>query len=434
MRFRFLILSCVLLFTIGLEAVPYTLQQCIDTALVNNLSVRQQANRLASQRLAYKQSKANISPSVYGSVGQSWGFGRSTGADNISRIQNSSQTSFNLSANLMLFDGLAMKFNIDEAAANMQASEADLQAQQLKIKMNITTMFLQVLLCRQLAEVAAMQLEDTQVKLRRDSALVAAQRLAAGELYSLQAQVAKEQLALVQQQNELRLALLDLAQAIDIQDVASFDIAVSDADTLLLLPLSAQEVYDAALTYRPEIAALEYTIVAQEAALKSAKAAYSPTLSAGASVGSGYYNMQGSDNLPFAEQMNENFTASVGLNLSVPLYDRMQTTTRMRQQRLAVDNAKLQLAQQKQDLRKEIDQAYYNALSAQLEEQSAMEAERSAAEALRYAEQKQEAGRASAYEYREAKNTYAQALATRLQARYNLLFRIRILHYYQGTL
>ena len=434
MPFRFLILSCALLLAVCVEAVPYTLQQCIDTALVNNLSVRQQANRLASQRLAYKQSKANISPSVYGGIGQSWGFGRSTGADNISRIQNSSQTSFNLSANLMLFDGLAMKFNIDEAAANMQASEADLQAQQLKIKMNITTMFLQVLLCRQLAEVAAMQLEDTQVKLHRDSALVAAQRLAAGELYSLQAQVAKEQLALVQQQNELRLALLDLAQAIDIQDVASFDIAVSDADTLLLLPLSAQEVYDAALTYRPEIAALEYAIAAQEAALKSAKAAYSPTLSAGASVGSGYYNMQGSDNLPFAEQMNENFTASVGLNLSVPLYDRMQTTTRMRQQRLAVDNAKLQLAQQKQDLRKEIDQAYYNALSAQLEEQSAMEAERSAAEALRYAEQKQDAGRASAYEYREAKNTYAQALATRLQARYNLLFRIRILHYYQGTL
>lgn len=434
MPFRFLILSCALLLAVCVEAVPYTLQQCIDTALVNNLSVRQQANRLSSQRLAYKQSKANISPSVYGGIGQSWGFGRSTGADNISRIQNSSQTSFNLSANLMLFDGLAMKFNIDEAAANMQASEADLQAQQLKIKMNITTMFLQVLLCRQLAEVAAMQLEDTQVKLSRDSALVAAQRLAAGELYSLQAQVAKEQLALVQQQNELRLALLDLAQAIDIQDVASFGIAVSDADTLLLLPLSAQEVYDAALTYRPEIASLEYAIAAQEAALKSAKAAYSPTLSAGASVGSGYYNMQGSDNLPFAEQMNENFTASVGLNLSVPLYDRMQTTTRMRQQRLAVDNAKLQLAQQKQDLRKEIDQAYYNALSAQLEEQSATEAERSAAEALRYAEQKQDAGRASAYEYREAKNTYAQALATRLQARYNLLFRIRILHYYQGTL
>ena len=432
MRFRFLILSCVLLFTIGMEAAPYTLQQCIDTALVNNLSVRQQANRLASQRLAYKQSKANISPELYGNIGQSWGFGRSNGADNISRIQNSSHTSFNLSANLMLFDGLAMKFNIDEAAANMQASEADLQAQQLQIKMNVTTMFLQVLLCRQLTETAATQLEDTQAKLQRDSALVAAQRLAAGELYTLQAQVAKEQLALVQQQNELRLALLDLAQAIDIQDMASFDIVVSDADTLLLLPLSAQEVYDAALTYRPEITALEYTIAAQEAALKSAKAAYSPTLSAGASVGS--YNMQGSDNLPFAEQMNENFTASVGLNLSVPLYDRMQTTTRMRQQRLAVDNAKLQLAQQKQTLRKEIDQAYYNALSAQLEEQSAMEAERSAAEALRYAEQKQEAGRASAYEYREAKNTYAQALATRLQARYNLLFRIRILHYYQGTL
>ena len=104
-----------------MEAAPYTLQQCIDTALVNNLSVRQQANRLASQRLAYKQSKANISPELYGNIGQSWGFGRRQGADHISRIQNSSHTSFNLSANLMLFDGLAMKFNIYEASANIQA-------------------------------------------------------------------------------------------------------------------------------------------------------------------------------------------------------------------------------------------------------------------------------------------------------------------------
>lgn len=414
--------------------IAYTLQQCIDTALVNNLSVRKQGNALASQRLAYKQSKVDISPSLSGNVGQSWGFGRSTGADNISRIQNSSQTSFNVSANLVLFDGLAMKFNIDEAAANMQAGEANLEAVQLQIKMNVSTMFLQVLLAKQLVAVAENQLQDTEAKLQRDSALVAAHRLAEGELLTLQAQYAKEQLTLIQQQNELRLALLDLAQAIDLQDVAHFDIAVEDDGMPAELFASSDEVYQAALAYRPEIKALEYTIAANEAALKSAKAAYSPTISAGASVGSGYYNMQGADNLPFAEQMSENFTASVGLNLYVPLYDKLQTTTRMRQQRLAVDNARLDLEQKKQDLRKEIDQAYYNALSAQKEEISASQSERSAEEALRYAEQKYEAGRASSYEYREAKNTFLQAQSARLQAHYNLLFRIKILQYYQGTL
>ena len=416
-------------------ADTYTLQQCIDTALVNNLSVRKQGNSLASQRLAYKQSKADISPSLSGNIGQNWGFGRSTGADNISRIQNSSQTSFNVSANLVLFDGLAMKFNIDEAAANMQATEANLAATQLQIKMNVSTMYLQVLLCKQLVEVAANQLEDTQVKLQRDSALVAAHRLAEGELYTLQAQEAKEQLALIQRQNELRLALLDLAQAIDLHSVADFDVvAMQDGDMPAELLLSADDVYEAALNYRPEIKALEHTIAANEAALKAVKAAYSPVITAGASVGTGYYNMQGSDNLPFAEQMSENFTASVGLNMSVPLYDRLQTTTRMRQQRLAVDNARLDLEVKKQDLRKEIDQAYYNTLNAQQEELSAAQSEKSAREALRYAEQKYEAGRASSYEYREAKNTYLQAQSTRLQAHYNLLFRIKILHYYQGDL
>ena len=431
---QLLIISLCLL-SLGVHAEVFTLQQCIDSALLNSLSVQKQGNQYASQRLQYTQSKANISPSISGSAGQSWIFGRSIGADNIYHAQNSSQTTFNLAANIVLFDGLQMKFNIDQARANMQASEANMQALQLQIKMNISTMYLQVLLSKELLAVAENQLADTRLKLQRDSALVAINRLPAGELYTLQAQAAREELEVTQRQNNLQLSLLDLAQAIELQDITHFDIAIPSQEELAggLLP-NNEEVYQIALQSRPEIKALEYAIQAHESALKGTKSVYSPMLSAGASVGTGYYDMQGADNNTFGTQMRDNFSASLGLNLHVPIYDKMQTSTRVKQQKLALENARLDLEQQKKDLRKEIDQAYYNARNASIEQSASEKAEQSTAEALRYTTQKYEAGRCSLYEYQEARNNHLQAQSTRLQAQYNYLFRLRILQYYQGVL
>ena len=431
---QLLIISLCLL-SLGVHAEVFTLQQCIDSALLNSLTVQKQGNQYASQRLQYTQSKANISPSISGSAGQSWIFGRSIGADNIYHAQNSSQTTFNLAANIVLFDGLQMKFNIDQARANMQASEANMQALQLQIKMNISTMYLQVLLSKELLAVAENQLADTRLKLQRDSALVAINRLPAGELYTLQAQAAREELEVTQRQNNLQLSLLDLAQAIELQDITHFDIAIPSQEELAggLLP-NNEEVYQIALQSRPEIKALEYAIQAHESALKGTKSVYSPMLSAGASVGTGYYDMQGADNNTFGTQMRDNFSASLGLNLHVPIYDKMQTSTRVKQQKLALENARLDLEQQKKDLRKEIDQAYYNARNASIEQSASEKAEQSTAEALRYTTQKYEAGRCSLYEYQEARNNHLQAQSTRLQAQYNYLFRLRILQYYQGVL
>ncbi len=433
MKQLFTITLCLL--SLGVMAETLTLQQCIDSALLNNISVQKQANQYASQRLQYTQSKADISPNISGSAGQSWIFGRSIGADNIYHAQNSSQTTFNLSANIVLFDGLQMKYNIDQARANMQASEANMQAIQSQIRMNISSMYLQVLLCKELLKVAENQLEDTQLKLQRDSALVAVDRLPEGELYTLQAQAAREELEITQRQNNLQLALLDLAQAIELENVSEFNIAMPSAEELHggLLP-NNEEVYQTALQHRPEIKAIEYQIQANESALKGTKSAYSPTLSAGANVGTGYYDMQGADNQPFGTQMRDNFSASVGLNLQVPIFDKLQTSTRVKQQKLALQNAILDLEQQKNDLRKEIDQSYYNARNAYAEQIAAEKAEQSTAEALRYITQKYEAGRATAYEYQEARNNHLQAESTRLQAQYNYLFRLRILQYYQGVL
>ena len=261
-----------------------------------------------------------------------------------------------------------------------------------------------------------------------------ANRLAEGEIYAVIAQLGNEQLQAITAQNDVQLALLNLAQAMNI-DPQGFDIEEIPLEQLqegTALP-SRDEVLDLALSQRPEIKAQQYTIDAQEAMLKQQKAAYSPTLSANAGVGTSYYNIQGAENKAFGDQLGDNLQGSVGLTLSIPIYNKMQTPYAVKQQKLALENARLSLEQQKQDIRKEVEQAYFNALNALTEAQAAEQALTNAQVALDYLQKKYEAGRASSYEYTTAKTTFAKAQTTLLQSQYNYLFRLRILHYYAGT-
>ena len=424
---------CLALFSLTARGQVYSLQQCIDSAIQNNISVQQQRNQYEIQRLQYNQQKQNFAPSISGSVGQNFSFGRATGADNVIVSQNMANTSFSLNANLMLFDGLGMKYRIDEARLNMQASEAKTETMEADIRMNISSMYLQVLLNKELLQVADSQLEATRLKLERNEQLVREGRLAEGELYTLQAQYAKEELSLIQAENNVRLSLLDLAQAMNVVYSEHFDIVVPTEEELqgTLLPTNDQ-VYEAALQNRPEIRAAESQLKANESALKGAKSAYSPTLSAGANIGTGYYHRFGGENEAFGKQLGENFQTNIGINLSIPIFDKMQTPNTVKRQKINIENQRLQISQTKQSLRKNIDQAYYNALAAQIQQSSAEKAAASAKEAYRYAEQKFEAGRATSYEYYDAKNTYTKALSEHLQAKYNYLFKLRILEYYMG--
>lgn len=431
-----MICGCLLLMgSLWAQAETFTLEQCIETALKNNLSLQTGANNYQSSRIQYQQSLTNISPSVYAGANQGWSFGRSEGADGIISSRNASSTSFNLGASLTLFDGLAMKFAVDQARANMQATEAELAVQELQIKLSVMSLYLQVMLQKQMKEVADSALSESKRTLHKDSLLVAAQRMAEGELYAIEAQVAQEELQVVQAENMLRMALLDLAQAMNVSTADGFDIVSIEDDQLQgTLVGSADEVYQEALAYRPELRAQEYAITANEAALKRAKAGYSPTLSLSAGVGSNYYKMGGMENASFADQMSDNVSGSVGLNLSVPIYDKMATPNAVKQQKLAVDNARIQLEQRKQNLRKEIEQAYYDAVSAYSELESARKSERSTHQAMVYAEQKYDAGRSSAYDYTTAKTTYLKAISARLRAEYTYYFRLRVLQFYQGRL
>ena len=407
----------------------YTLLECIDIALGNNRNIKQQEINRQQRELAYSQARADLLPSLNASSGQNFVFGRSIGIDNVYDNSNSSQTNFGIGADITIFDGLRMKHNIDARKAEMHASEADLEKIKDDIIMSVSTAFLQALLNKELLIISENQLESTSADYQRRLALVESGRLAEGELFEVEAQMAREELNRVQAENNLKLAILDLAQIMELERFDNFDIVAPSAETLInetgLIPSEA--VYESALVNRPQIRSMQYRLESSEKEVLMARSQYFPTLSFGANMGTGYYNMSGRPNDTFSSQLRNNMSNSLGFNLRIPIFNKFQIKNNVSSARLAIANTQLELDKTKLELRKQIEQAYYNAVASASRWEAAKKSVEASNEAYRFTEEKHESGRANSYELFLAKNNQTQALGEEAQAKYEYAFRLKIL-------
>lgn len=406
----------------------YTLQECVDIALENNRNIKQQALSKQQKEVAYSQARTDLLPNLNASMGQSFVYGRSIGIDNTYQNINSSQSSFNISSDITLFDGLKMKYNIDARKAEMYISEADLEKIQDDIIMSVSTAFMQVLMNKELLEIANDQIELTEINIRRLNELVKSGKMAKGELLELEAQQAQEEFNQIQAVNNLKLSLLDLAQIMELEDFENFDVEVPEnimIDEGILL--SPTNIYESALIARPEIRGAQYRVESSEKEIMIAKSAYFPSLSFGASMGSGYYNMSGRPNESFGTQLKNNRSTSLGFSLRIPIFNRFQVRNSVKNAQYALEYSKLEIDKTKLDLRKRIEQAYYNAIGAESRWEAAQKSEIASQEAYRFAEQKYENGRATSYELSQAKTNLAKVLADQAQAKYEYVFRLKIL-------
>ena len=407
----------------------YTLLECIDIALENNRNIKQQEINRQQRELAYSQARAELLPSLNASAGQSFVFGRSIGIDNVYDNSNSSQTNFGIGADITIFDGLRMKHNIDARKAEMHASEADLEKIKDDIIMSVSTAFLQALLNKELLIISENQLESTSADYQRRLALVESGRLAEGELFEVEAQMAREELNRVQAENNLKLAILDLAQIMELESFNNFDIVAPSAETLInetgLIPSEA--IYESALVNRPQIRSMQYRLESSEKEILMARSQFFPTLSFGANMGTGYYNMSGRPNDTFSSQLRNNMSNSLGFNLRIPIFNKFQIKNNVSSARLAIANTQLELDKTKLELRKQIEQAYYNAVASASRWEAAKKSVEASNEAYRFTEEKHESGRANSYELFLAKNNQTQALGEEAQAKYEYAFRLKIL-------
>lgn len=435
MKFSYLFIG------IGAMCVPvhaqqaWTLKKCIDYAIEHNLTIKQQEASAEQSKIELSTAKNSRLPDLNGSASHSFSFGRSLQADNTYNSINTQNTGFSLSTSVPLFTGLQIPNNIALSKLNLQAALEDLNAAKENVSIQVASSYLQVLFNDELARVAHEQVDLSREMLVQREAYFRNGKASESELYEAKSRVAQDELSAVQADNDYQLALLDLSQLLELPSPDGFAIVSPQTDAVenLGTPLPPAEIYADALLIKPVIKAAQYRLEGAQKSIRIAQSAYYPQLSLGAGLSTNYYKMSGMDNAGFGSQLRDNFSQYVGLTLSIPIFNRLATRNRVRSARIQQTTLGWQLEDSKKTLYKEIQQAYYNTLSAQTQYTSSRTAAEAAKASFDLMKERYMNGKANATEFNESRTAWMRAVSDQLQAKYNYIFRFKILDFYRGV-
>jgi outer membrane protein len=422
----------------------WTLEQCIDYAWNNNITIKSTALSAQSQQITFAKAKNQRLPNLNAWYSQPVSYGLAANSQGYNDVVREVTTSysFGLSSSVTIFNGFQIKNNIAAQDYNVRASISDLNKARESMAVSIASDYLQVLYNKELYQVAKEQVNLSEKQVERSLTLASIGKIPEGQVYEIKAQLSKDKLTAAQSLSDLQLSILELAQLLDIKDWQNFDIVIPETDLnqLHLMIEPADEIYMMAVESKAAVKASEYRLKSSEKSLAVSKGAYYPSLSLSASYSNGYYPATKEYSLtdsayhkvPLSKQLNGNYSMNVQLSLSIPLFNRFDTKNNVRLSKIDLENAKLNLESTKKELYKEIQQAWFNATTALVKINASKEAVSNSEEAFRFAEEKYNNGRATIYEYNEAKLNLASARSNELQAKYNYLFCVKILDFYKG--
>lgn len=416
----------------------WTLDSCVSFALQNSFTVKQKILEFQNKQIQSHSTKMGILPSVSASVGQNLDFGRSQVASSLIVSGNQTSTSFGVGMNMDLFQGFRTYYQMKSNQIDLQTSVYELEQVRENVEINVMAYYLQVLLNKEILDVAKVQELISLDMVNKTELLVQNGKSSDADLYVAKSTLANDHYNVVEAENALHISILNLAQLINFPNVAQFDIVPMDKtnliDELLSRTFNVDGLIDNAIQNRPAIKAALNKIEKAKNDIKIAQSSWYPSLSLFANYGTGYNYMftptPEYPNTPFNTQFNNNSRQVVGLSLSIPIFDKLSTYDNVRLAQLNVKSQEYQIEEGKLNLIKEIQQAYANAIAARERYQSAKEYYQSAKIAFEYEKIRYDEGAASSYEFNDAKNKYLKAESQLIQAKFDYIFRIRILEFY----
>ncbi len=414
----------------------WTLERCLTHALDNNIQIKQSTLQQESARLDKTQSLAQLFPSLNASTSFNTNFGRNIDLATNSYVnEQTNSNSFYVGSSIPLFNGFRLLNSFKQSQIDLLAAEYDLQGLTNDIVMNIATAFMQVMFNEELLLVAQEQLEITGEQLNRTQKLVDAGSLPVGNVYDVQAQIASNELQVINMENALSASVLTLKQLLNLQASESFRIKRPDVD----LPVdglggkTVGSVYDHALNNWPQIKARESRLESARKGEKIAFSTYTPTLSGNASISTRYSSASFlGDPDPYGTQLDQNLGESIGLNLNIPIFNGLQSRTGVHKSRLNRMNAELQLQDEKNRLYASVQQAYNDANAAKRQYDASDKSVQATEKAFEYAEQRHQVGMMNTLEFNVATNNLTRARSEALRAKYDYIFKMKVLDFYQG--
>lgn len=413
----------------------WNLKQCIEYAIEHNLTIKQQEAAKDESAVDLNTAKWSRLPDLNGSASHSFNFGRSLQMDNTYQQLNTQNTGLNLSTSIPLFTGMQIPNQIALSKLNLKAAVEDLNKAKEDISIQITSAYLQVLFNEELAKVAHEQVALSEEMLKQKTAFFKVGKASEAELYEAKSRAAQDQLSAVQADNEYRLALLDLSQLLELPTPEGFGIVSPsiDEDKDFSILTSPADIYSEALLIKPSIKAAQYRVEGAQKSIRIAQSGYYPQLSLGAGIATSYYNVSGRENGNFGSQLRDNFSQYIGLSLNIPIFNRFSTRNQVRKARIQQTTLNWQLEDAKKALYKEIQQAYYNAVNAESKFESSRTADEAAKASFNLMKEKYANGKATSTEFNEARTNWLKAVSDRIQAKYDYLFRTKILDFYKGV-
>ena len=410
----------------------WTLKQCIEYAIAHNLTVKLREIEHRRQEVSLSTARNSRLPNLTASVSESFSFGRGLTADNTYVSHNTQSSTWGLNTSVSLFTGFRIPNQIAESRLNLQAAAQDLKKAREDVSLQVAAAYLQVLLDKDIWEVAKEQTKLSQLQQKRMEILLKEGKMAAVDVSQARSQTAQDRLSEVQAEQTYRLALLDLSQLLELPSPENFQIVSLQCVEPKTPNDSPEFIYRQAIQIKPHIKAEEFRLKGLEKNIRIAQAGFYPQLNFGAGLGSGYYKTSGIEARSFAHQMRDNFNKSLGFTLSIPIFNRLATRNSVRDARLLYENQVLQLESARKELYKEIQQAYYNAVAASEKYRSCVFAEAAANDAFELVTKKYEQGKATATEFNEAKVKRMKAISERIQSQYDGFLKLKILAFYKG--
>ncbi len=445
----------------------WTLQDCVNYALDHNISVKQSELSVEVNRIDIRQNQATMFPSLNASASNTYNFGRSVDPFSYTFTnQEIRSANASLNGNLTIFNGFQLRNNLLLSKLDYKAGQHDLQKIRNDISLNVISGYLQVLYAQEQLSVAATRVEESTKQMNKTKVLVDAGTMTRGNFLDAESQLSTEELNKVTAESQLSNARLTLMQLLELQSDADFKLEEPKAELpdSTIMNMNADQIYQAAILALPEIKSADVKVQAAQKRLEIANGARYPHLSLFGSLSSGYssttsrlksaqYNgylpngdiTSGGDTVfspstttvfektPFSDQLNQNFSKSFGLSLSIPLFSGLSATSNIQRARINVKNVQLSDDLAHRQVYKSIQQAVNDASSARKKLQATQKSVEAMTEAYQYAQKRFDAGLTSSLEFLTATNNLTRAKVEVLQAKYDYIFKIKILDFYAGN-
>jgi outer membrane protein len=455
----------------------WTLKECIDYALANNLTVQRSQYDVESAEVTKFQAKGAMLPSLNASVSNGFNWGRSINpVTNTFTTQEIRSLSPNANSSVTLFNGLRIQNTIKQSNKDFQASEQDLQKAKNDLMLNVINLYVNVVFNKELLENAKFQLSSSQQQYDRTKKQVDAGSLPKSNELNLDAQVATNEVSVVNNENALNLSLLQLKQALQLPGSTDMDVEIPQLEVEdLMIDNSSQEIFDIARQSLPEVKAAQLRVNSSYYGVKASRGNLYPRLSLSGSINSNYssandrptpvaggpeqviYTQQQvgyitdpatntpypvfaiasvpttfTDGYGYRDQLKDNIFRQMGLTLSIPILNGFQARANVQRSIITHNVAEINQKLVNQTLRQSVETAYNDAFAAAKTYNASTRQVQAREEAFRMTKQRFDIGAANYVEYQVAENDLFQAKSDLARAKYNFIFRKKLLDFYQG--